>query len=95
MFGKASFSAIRAIESSVSARRFATRARRLRHASLDPALPWSAVGDLTLIASPFRFREEEELAALEVLAKRAKGKWKSYYQFAHDRLKAKLDAAAK
>ena len=29
--------------------------QRLRHASLDPALPWSGVGDLTLIASPFRF----------------------------------------
>ena len=29
--------------------------QRLRHSSLDPALPWSGVGDLTLIASPFRF----------------------------------------
>ena len=29
--------------------------QRLRHASLDSALPWSGVGDLTLIASPFRF----------------------------------------
>ena len=39
-------------------------------------------------------RDEELLAALDVLAKkRAKGKWKSYYEFARDRLKAKLDAA--
>ncbi len=37
-------------------------------------------------------REEEELAALEVMVKRAKGKWKSYYQFAHDRLAEKLAA---
>ena len=27
----------------------------LRHASLDPALPWSAMGDPTLLGSPFRF----------------------------------------
>ncbi len=27
----------------------------IRHASLYPALPWSAMGDVTLIASPFRF----------------------------------------
>ena len=27
----------------------------IRHASLDPSLPWSAMGDVTLIASPFRF----------------------------------------
>ena len=41
-------------------------------------------------------RDEELLAALDVLAKkRAKGKWKSYYEFAHDRLKTKLDASAK
>ena len=38
-------------------------------------------------------RQQEELAALEVLTKRAKGKWKSYYEFARDRLKARLDAA--
>lgn len=37
-------------------------------------------------------REQELLAALQVLSKRAKGKWQSYYQFAYDRLKAKLDA---
>ena len=39
-------------------------------------------------------RDEELLAALEVLEKRAKGKWKSYYKFAHDRLAERLDADA-
>jgi len=38
-------------------------------------------------------REEELLDALQVLSKRAKAKWKSYYKFAYDRLKAKLEAA--
>ena len=28
---------------------------RICHAALDPALPWSALGDPTLLASPFRF----------------------------------------
>ena len=27
----------------------------IRHSALDPALPWSALGDPTLLASPFRF----------------------------------------
>ena len=27
----------------------------VRHPALDPALPWSAVGDLTILASPFLF----------------------------------------
>lgn len=28
---------------------------RLRHRALDPALPWTAVGDVTILASPFLF----------------------------------------
>ena len=35
-------------------------------------------------------RQNEELDALAVLAKRARRNWKGYYQYAHDRLKAKL-----
>ena len=31
------------------------RMRGLRHPSLDPSLPWTAIGDLTLLASPFLF----------------------------------------
>ena len=31
------------------------RMRGIRHPSLDPALPWTAIGDLTLLASPFLF----------------------------------------
>ncbi len=56
--------------------------QRLRHASLDPALPWSGVGDLTLIASPFRFavrltrhREvaEQEAAIAEAVERAQRG----------------------
>ncbi len=61
--------------------RFALHAR-LRHAALDPALPWSAVGDLTLLASPFRFavrltrwREvaEQEAAIAEAVERARRG----------------------
>ena len=31
------------------------RMRGFRHPSLDPSLPWTAIGDLTLLASPFLF----------------------------------------
>ncbi len=56
--------------------------QRLRHASLDPALPWSGIGDLTLIASPFRFavrltrhREvaEQEAAIAEAVERAQRG----------------------
>ncbi len=56
--------------------------RRLRHASLDPALPWSAVGDLTLLASPFRFAvrltrhqevAEQEAAIAEAVERAQRG----------------------
>ena len=37
-------------------------------------------------------REEEELAALKMLTGKADRRWKSYYQFAHDKLAEKLAA---
>ena len=61
--------------------RFALHSR-LRHEALDPALPWSAVGDLTLLASPFRFavrltrwREvaEQEAAIAEAVGRAKRG----------------------
>jgi len=42
---------------------------RLRHPALDPTLPWSAVGDITILASPFlylvRVTRKKPLAELE------------------------------
>lgn len=53
---------------------------RIRHAALDPALPWSALGDPTFLASPFRFPVrltrklpvEAQEAALSEAVERAK-----------------------
>lgn len=54
----------------------------IRHDSLDPALPWSAMGDLTLLASPFRFPvrltrhrtiEDQEDALSEALDRARRG----------------------
>ena len=42
---------------------------RLKHPALNPALPWSAIGDITILASPFlflvRFTRKKTIQALE------------------------------
>lgn len=58
------------------------RYANLRHPVLDPALPWSATGDLTLLGSPFLFPvvlarrktpEQHEAEIADILAKARNG----------------------
>lgn len=50
------------------------------------------IADRALVAKSYKLlgREEEELAALKILSEKADRNWKSYYNFAYERLKAKL-----